>query len=233
MTSPPSPPGMAPSPTRRRVVTVPAPVVDTSAATPAMTLAAVGRPPAAASPSDPNSGPPASSAAVSASAPAEVVKPITSFDEYMEMLTESAERVAVLKFFAPWCRSCRAIAPKVVRLAHEFPEILFYEIDYEANKVRLGCCLGVLPLRAGVDCGRKAGDGAQVRIGAFYRMGGRPGSSLRWSRMLGVGLLGWMLSMFNNLGVARAFCRFPPHCLPSYFPRACLPCDRNCAGASA
>lgn len=99
-----------------------------------MTLAAVGRPPAAASSPDSNSGPHASSSVGTASAPAEVVVPITSFDEYMDMLTASAERVAVLKFYAPWCRSCRAIAPKVARLAHEFPEIIFYEIDYEANK---------------------------------------------------------------------------------------------------
>lgn len=142
MTSSPAPPGMAPSPTRRRVLTAPVPAADTTAATPAMTLAAVGRPPAAASSPDSNSGPNASSAVGVASAPAEVVVPITSFDEYMDMLTASAERVAVLKFFAPWCRSCRAIAPKVARLAHEFPEITFYEIDYEANKVCSGCLLG-------------------------------------------------------------------------------------------
>jgi len=110
-----------------------------------MTLAAVGRPPAAASPSDPT--PPTASAATATPAPAramdvaEVVAPITSFDEYMEMLQASSGGVAVLKFYAPWCRSCRAIAPKVARLAHEFPEIRFYEIDYEANKVRVGCCL--------------------------------------------------------------------------------------------
>lgn len=145
MTSPPPRPGMAPSPPRRRVVPAPAPVADPTVATPAMTLAAVGRPPAAASPSDPGAGPHAPAAAAAAAAPAEAVVPITSFDGYMDMLSASAERVAVLKFFAPWCRSCRAIAPKVARLAHEFPEIHFYEIDYEANKVRLGCRLGVRP----------------------------------------------------------------------------------------
>jgi len=134
MASPPRP-GVVASPNRRRA---------TPAAAPAMTLAAVGRPPAAASPSD--SGPPTASAAT-APAPAravdvaEVVAPITSFDEYMEMLEASSGGVAVLKFYAPWCRSCRAIAPKVARLAHEFPEIRFYEIDYEANKVRAGCRL--------------------------------------------------------------------------------------------
>ncbi|OSX73360.1 hypothetical protein BU14_0353s0004 [Porphyra umbilicalis] len=126
-----SPPrlGIVASPNRRRA---------TPAAAPAMTLAAVGRPPAAASPSDPT--PPTASAATATPAPAramdvaEVVAPITSFDEYMEMLQASSGGVAVLKFYAPWCRSCRAIAPKVARLAHEFPEIRFYEIDYEANK---------------------------------------------------------------------------------------------------
>lgn len=125
---------MAPSPPRRRVVPAPAPAADPTVATPAMTLAAVGRPPAAASPSDPGAGPHAPAAAAAVAVPAEAVVPITSFDDYMNMLSASAERVAVLKFFAPWCRSCRAIAPKVARLAHEFPEIHFYEIDYEANK---------------------------------------------------------------------------------------------------
>eukprot|EP00168_Porphyra_purpurea_P006820 TRINITY_DN1840_c0_g1_i10.p1 TRINITY_DN1840_c0_g1~~TRINITY_DN1840_c0_g1_i10.p1 ORF type:complete len:233 (+),score=70.05 TRINITY_DN1840_c0_g1_i10:690-1388(+) len=115
-------PGVVASPNRRRA---------SPGAAPTMTLAAVGRPPAAASPSDP--GPPAASTAT-ATPVAEPVAPITSFDEYMEMLEASAGQVAVLKFYAPWCRSCRAISPKVARLAHEFPEIRFYEIDYEANK---------------------------------------------------------------------------------------------------
>lgn len=131
-----------------------------------MTLAAVGRPPAAASPSDPDAGPHASSAAGAVSAPAEVVVPITSFDEYMDMLTASAERVAVLKFFAPWCRSCRAIAPKVARLAHEFPEILFYEIDYEANKVCSACRSGVCWPAVGRGCELwgNAGGQAECRL---------------------------------------------------------------------
>lgn len=64
----------------------------------------------------------------------EPVREIDGVDEYLSILEGNQDRLIVLKIFAPWCRSCRAVAPKVNRLAREFSEILFVKMDYERNK---------------------------------------------------------------------------------------------------
>lgn len=53
---------------------------------------------------------------------------------YLDAVAVSQDRLVVLKIFAPWCRSCRALHPKVNRLAREFPEVTFFKMDYEKNK---------------------------------------------------------------------------------------------------
>lgn len=67
-------------------------------------------------------------------APAAPIVEIESVDEYLSLLEKSSSRLVVLKVFAPWCRSCRALSPKVARLSREFPEVIFAKIDYERHR---------------------------------------------------------------------------------------------------
>lgn len=63
--------------------------------------------------------------------------PITLIDgleEYLSALESAGDSLVVLKVFAPWCRSCRGLQPKVARLAREFGEVKFFKMDYEKNK---------------------------------------------------------------------------------------------------
>ena len=40
----------------------------------------------------------------------------------------------VIKVFASWCRACKAMAPKLDRVAKEYPEIEFYDLMFDNNK---------------------------------------------------------------------------------------------------
>ena len=69
--------------------------------------------------------------------PATLLEPVTRIngvEEYLGALKESMDKLVVLKIFAPWCRSCRALEPKVKRTARDYPQVRFFEMDYEQNK---------------------------------------------------------------------------------------------------
>lgn len=47
---------------------------------------------------------------------------------------EAGNRVVVIKFYASWCRACKAMAPKFSRVAQDWPELEFCEILFDDNK---------------------------------------------------------------------------------------------------
>jgi thiol-disulfide isomerase/thioredoxin len=64
------------------------------------------------------------------------IEPIADTEAYNK-LVDSAKRenrIIVIKFYAGWCRACKAMAPKFERVAEDFPDIEFHEILFEENK---------------------------------------------------------------------------------------------------
>lgn len=61
-----------------------------------------------------------------ASAP---VQRIRSNADYRNALQENENNLVVIKFFAPWCRSCKAMDVKYRRLAAQNKNVKFFEID--------------------------------------------------------------------------------------------------------
>lgn len=42
--------------------------------------------------------------------------------------------LVVVEFFTPWCNGCRALYPKLVRIARDEPEVLFIKVNYDENR---------------------------------------------------------------------------------------------------
>ena len=47
---------------------------------------------------------------------------------------KAENRVVVIKFYASWCRACKAMGPKYVKVAQDWPELEFCEMLYDNNK---------------------------------------------------------------------------------------------------
>jgi thiol-disulfide isomerase/thioredoxin len=47
---------------------------------------------------------------------------------------QAENRVVVIKFYASWCRACKAMAPKFSKVSKDWPELEFCEILFDDNK---------------------------------------------------------------------------------------------------
>ena len=50
---------------------------------------------------------------------------ITDTDAYHALIADATEqnRVVVIKFYASWCRACKAMAPKIDTISGEWPQV--------------------------------------------------------------------------------------------------------------
>jgi len=69
---------------------------------------------------------------------------VDSVQELVNELGEGArlDQLVVVDFFAPWCRACRALFPKLKKLCSDNPNVRFVGVNFEENK-SLARCLGV------------------------------------------------------------------------------------------
>jgi len=47
------------------------------------------------------------------------------------VISDSYNNLIVLDCFATWCGPCKVIAPKLVQMSEEFPNVKFYKIDVD------------------------------------------------------------------------------------------------------
>eukprot|EP00746_Dinoflagellata_sp_MGD_P007406 gnl/MRDRNA2_/MRDRNA2_114641_c0_seq1.p1 gnl/MRDRNA2_/MRDRNA2_114641_c0~~gnl/MRDRNA2_/MRDRNA2_114641_c0_seq1.p1 ORF type:complete len:574 (-),score=89.35 gnl/MRDRNA2_/MRDRNA2_114641_c0_seq1:8-1729(-) len=59
---------------------------------------------------------------------------LTGLGEFRSAQRCTEERLVVYKFFAPWCRACKAMGIKFAKLATEYTDARFFQVDYEKNK---------------------------------------------------------------------------------------------------
>lgn len=59
---------------------------------------------------------------------------IHSTQEFLTALSEAGDRLVIVEFYGTWCASCRALFPRLCRLADEHPEIVFLKVNFDENK---------------------------------------------------------------------------------------------------
>jgi thiol-disulfide isomerase/thioredoxin len=59
---------------------------------------------------------------------------IHSTQQFIDALSNAGEKLVVVDFFATWCGSCRALYPKLCKLAAENPDVEFLKVNFDENK---------------------------------------------------------------------------------------------------
>eukprot|EP00249_Psilotum_nudum_P001827 c14527_g1_i1 orf=473-1207(-) len=59
---------------------------------------------------------------------------INSPKELTDAVTAAGEKLVVIEFFASWCGSCRALYPKLCKLAAEHQDVVFLKVNFDENK---------------------------------------------------------------------------------------------------
>ncbi|OVA08452.1 Thioredoxin [Macleaya cordata] len=59
---------------------------------------------------------------------------IHSTQDFLNALSQAGEKLVIVEFYGTWCGSCRALFPKLCRIAQENPDILFLKVNFDENK---------------------------------------------------------------------------------------------------
>ncbi|KAJ7532554.1 hypothetical protein O6H91_13G009100 [Diphasiastrum complanatum] len=59
---------------------------------------------------------------------------INCTQEMINTLGNAGEKLVVVEFYATWCGSCRALYPKLCKLAEEYGDVEFLKVNFDENK---------------------------------------------------------------------------------------------------
>lgn len=79
-------------------------------------------------------------------APDTVANPVlevTDLESYKEMVIDEPDKIVCVRFYAPWCRACRAVAGKFRKLARDNRGVKFVEVPLTKENAYLHQGLGV------------------------------------------------------------------------------------------
>mmetsp|Transcript_26264 Transcript_26264/g.53247 ORF Transcript_26264/g.53247 Transcript_26264/m.53247 type:complete len:337 (-) Transcript_26264:422-1432(-) len=98
----------------------------------------------------------------------ENLRTVVTLEEYKEALDENRGKIIVVRFFATWCKACKAIQPLYYRMAAHYPELLFLEVPVTNQNANLHQGLGVPSLPYGHIYYPEAGLVEEMKISKKY-----------------------------------------------------------------
>lgn len=85
---------------------------------------------------------------VSSKAPKNLMR-IKTLEEFKKVVGDEKDKIVVVRWYAPWCKACKAIAPSFYRLASQFPNVIFVDVPVTPENANLHQGLGVPSLPYG------------------------------------------------------------------------------------
>lgn len=74
---------------------------------------------------------------------------IETLQEYKNIVGGNTDKLVVVRFYAPWCKACKAIAPAFYRLAATYTNAIFIDVPVTPENANLHQGLGVTSLPFG------------------------------------------------------------------------------------
>ena len=68
---------------------------------------------------------------------------LTTLQEFKQVVGDEKDKLVVVRWYAPWCKACKAIAPSFYRLASTFPNVIFVDVPVTPDNANLHQGLGV------------------------------------------------------------------------------------------
>uniref|UniRef100_A0A7S4T142 Thioredoxin domain-containing protein n=1 Tax=Ditylum brightwellii TaxID=49249 RepID=A0A7S4T142_9STRA len=71
------------------------------------------------------------------------VQTVRTLEEYKKVVAGEKDRLVVVRFFATWCKACKAITPAFFHLANKYPNVSFVDVPVTEKTADLHQGLGV------------------------------------------------------------------------------------------
>jgi len=71
------------------------------------------------------------------------ISEVATIEDYKKVVVEEPDLLVCVRFFAPWCRACKAVSSRFQRLANEYPKVKFVECPLTKENAYLHQGLGV------------------------------------------------------------------------------------------
>lgn len=79
--------------------------------------------------------------------PSNVIE-VTTLEDYKEVVADETNKIVAVRFYAPWCRACKAAAPSFYRVARELEDkVKFVDVPVtkESTKIHQGLQVPSIP----------------------------------------------------------------------------------------
>jgi thiol-disulfide isomerase/thioredoxin len=68
---------------------------------------------------------------------------VASLDDYKRVVVDERQRLTVVRFYAPWCRACKAMEPAFAKLSRQCPDVQFVQVPVTPETTALHQGLGI------------------------------------------------------------------------------------------